>query len=231
MQTYPFNITPAASRTFGATGDLFVYESGQGAGEGADTRIIVKPDSGGEITLRPGQQFRLPTGEKATQWNMRAVDVNGAVTGSVIIGAGEFHDANTLNKVQLDATFANVVTVANTAAERVPVSLDPNQLLQQAGPALAYNVAKKVLIQDNRVAATTTIISAAENQNGVVIEQISGPSSYRVEIRANDALLNVVPTAQVFDRTRIKVPAGQAIVGKHITAGYALEVEMLFTVL
>jgi len=169
MQTYALNLT-SESRSFSSAGDLFVYESGQVAGnESADLRIIVKPDSGGEITLKPGQQFRLPKGESAMQWYVRAATPGNNITGYIIIGAGEFDDANTLNTFKLDGTFTNAVTITNTSAARVPVSLDPKQLLQTEAPVMNFTNSKNGIL----AAGYNLVVTPAENLNGVIIEATS----------------------------------------------------------
>lgn len=185
MQTYALNLTGAASRIFPATADLFVYESGTNGPDG-ELRIIVKPDNGGEITLRPGQRFRLPPGEKASQWMVRAFDGTAPIVGAVIIGSGEFDDANTMNKFTLDASLANNVTVKNTDAERVPVALDPQDILNTSEPIMSYTNSKNVGLI---VSSNTILVSAAENQNGVIIEQLwASTSAATTQINANGGL-------------------------------------------
>ena len=162
MQTYALNLTNGAARSFSTAGDLFVYESGQVDGqEDGDARIIVKPDSGGEITLRAGQQFRLPKGEMASQWFVRPAVDGAPVVGSIIIGAGEFHDANTLNTFKLDGTFTNAVKVTNTEQEPVPVSL-------VGGDTVTYTHS----FADSSKAANEvkTVVAPAANLNGLIVE-------------------------------------------------------------
>lgn len=126
MQTYALKLaTLAQAVQFTLEADRFVYESGATTPEGGDTRIKVKADTGAEIVLRPGQWFRLsPEEGRATRWQVQAFDPVAVIDGAVIIGSGEFGDANTLNKFKLDATFANNVKVTNTGAgEAVPVAI------------------------------------------------------------------------------------------------------------
>jgi hypothetical protein len=178
MQSYVLNLAVGAVRAFDVPADLFVYESGAPTPTTGDTRIKIKPNTGAEIVLRPGQRFRLAPNSDATHWEVSALDPAVAIVGYVIIGAGEFDDANTLNKVTLDATFANQVTVTNTPAARVPVTLDTNQLLKldpnnsisSAAPVMAYTNAKSNISLPASAAAN--LITAAENVNGVIFEQI-----------------------------------------------------------
>jgi hypothetical protein len=174
MESYQINFGPDndSKKNLPASGDLFVYESAAAAST-AETRIRVKPDSGAVIVLRPGQWFRNPN--KVTGWALESFSGVDVITANVVIGYGEFGDANTLNKVTLDATFANVVTVANTPQNRVNVALDPNNVLSTSAPIMAYNLAKNM----NLAAGYNAIATAAENVNGLIFEQVycSGPCS------------------------------------------------------
>lgn len=176
MQSYVLNLAPNGVRAFDVPADLFVYESGAPTPTGGDTRIKVKPNTGAEIVLRPGQRFRLAPNSNATHWEVSALDPAVSLAGYVIIGSGEFDDANTLNKVTLDATFANQVTVTNTAAARVPVNLDPSQTLPVS---IAGNVATTQgtmqfsgSFESSSPSSTAIqVVSAAANVNGVDIKQ------------------------------------------------------------
>lgn len=176
MHSYPLNLAPGAARDFTAQADLFVYESGAVTPDTGDLRIIVKPDTGGEIVLRPGQRFRLAPGATATNWNVKANDAAVTITGNLIIGAGEFDDANTLNTFKLDGTFTNTVKVNNTTAERVPVSLDVAQT-QPVSIVGTVNVAGQTVNythswSDAAIAAQVAqvIIAPSANVNGAYIE-------------------------------------------------------------
>lgn len=227
MQTYALNLTNGSSRSFSTAGDLFVYESGQVAGqEAGDARIIVKPDSGGEITLRAGQQFRLPKGESASQWFVRPAVDGAPVVGSIIIGAGEFHDANTLNTFKLDGTFTNAVKVTNTTAEPVPVAMDQKSM--QERPVMTYNTIKKV---DLAGGLPIPVITAAQNANGVIIESVFVRSvQQQVELLVGGAVV----MAKLFDTpntTRIKVMPGHAIEARMLGSGSTATLDALLTVL
>lgn len=226
METYPINLTPGNGGAYQipATGDLFVYESATTAG---DVRIRVKPDTGGEIILKPGQRFRTP--ERTTMWTIRLVGTD-PVAGFLIIGEGDFDDANTLNKVTLDAQFANNVTVMNSAANRVPVSLDPNQLLQQAGPILAYTNSVKAALLAN---AVTQVIAPSVNVNGIIIEKqifVNGNSVYS---QAKAAMPTGADDGDVLAfgliTERIKIAPGKGVFC--YASGTANTTYMLYTVL
>ncbi|WP_228892545.1 hypothetical protein [Pseudoduganella aquatica] len=184
MQSYPFALDATnPSVTIAVAGDLFVYQKGISTG---NAELSVKSDIGGEVDLIPGQRIRLPG--KPTRWTLKVKDGVSAVTGKIVIGSGEFDDANTLNTFKLDGTFSNTVkvsntpaealpvtfgaiTVGNTSANRVPVALDPNLALNIAsGSTVAYT---HKYISNASSAANTPIelLTAATNVNGVVLEK------------------------------------------------------------
>lgn len=189
MQTYPLALVAGgAATTVQVEADLFVYESGTATPANGDARIAVKSDNGAEIVLRPGQRFRTP--ERATRWTISAYDKTSAIAGFIIIGSGEFDDANTKNVFTLDATFANTVKVTNTPAEavpvalpaaaeikinntaasRVPVTLDPAQVLNIAGSTVQYT--HSFVDISTSAQAATQIFSAAQNPNGAFLELV-----------------------------------------------------------
>lgn len=109
MQSYPINLTAATPATsINIQGDNFVYESCSSLID--EQRIIVKPEVGNEIVLRPGQQFRLT--QQSGCWFVRSYDGTSAIAGIVIIGSGEFYDSNTKNTFKFDST-SGAVPVQN----------------------------------------------------------------------------------------------------------------------
>jgi hypothetical protein len=199
MQTYPLKLSPTKdTEILHVQADLFVYESGDASV--GDTRIKVKPENGAEIVLRPGQRFRIV--DTAQRWIVSLFDTAADLTANIIIGSGEFDDANTLNTFKLDATFANNVKVTNAGAgqaipitapaslpvsvqggplpvsiqnlsleiandsgNRLPVTLDPNQVLNTMGNSVAYTTSYA-----STVASVTNtaiqLLSPAANVNG-----------------------------------------------------------------
>jgi len=232
MQTYSLNLSNGASRSFSTDGDLFVYESGQVAGDDkASARIIVKPDSGGEITLRPGQQFRLPKGSSAMQWYVRAVEGSGDITGFIIIGAGEFDDANTLNTFKLDGTFTNAVKVTNTDVERVPVSLDSNQSIKTEAAPMSFTSYRNLYVSAGNV---SPLILPAQNVNGVIIESLyaSAKTTFLAQrgtpVTSNDgAIIDVfLDGTSGPRRARIALAPGM---GLYASAAAAADTSLLYT--
>lgn len=174
MQSQKFNLVPGAVSGVQILGDLFVYESGASAGSSA---LLVKPENGNEIVLKPGQQFRAT--EKAGRWFIRADDGVSAITGTVIIGEGEFFDSNTTNTFKLDGTFTNTVKVSNTTAERVPVTADITQTIpvsiagevQVAGALVNYtNSFSNKAVGTINVIDKYEVFSPAQNVNGAIVE-------------------------------------------------------------
>lgn len=180
--------------TLPTAGDLFVYESA--ANQMAETRVRVRPDNGGEVILRPGQQFRAQS--PAERWNVRSYSGVENIDGFFIIGRGGFADSNTKNTVTLDASFANMVTVTNSPANRVPVSVDVTQTMpvsmvgevevkNDAGNPLAVSITGVGQVQENLIAytgclnvantafTTTTVmqqvVAPAANVNGIIINR------------------------------------------------------------
>lgn len=182
MQTYPFKVDGnALTATFNTNANLFVYESASGQNDvGAEVRIVVKPDHGAEIVLRPGQRFRLGDAQRANTWTLRAYADGTAIDGFIILGSGEFDDANTKNVFTLDATFANTVKVTNTDAERVPVgldpavrvpvALDPNQMLQIAPTDTTMAYTGSYADSTPSTATAVKLIDPATNVNGAFVE-------------------------------------------------------------
>lgn len=202
MQSYPINLAAGAAQTYSVSARRFVYESGKTAQEGGDARIIVKPDNGGEVALRPGQSFGLAPNEIASNWYVRAAG-DGAITGSVIIGSGEFED----NSLKVDATSGAIVVrpeggfkIMNDSTERVPVSLNLAQRLPVAlAPETEQAIKEYPIVSytESRVAkrpaqaVPVALFTAAENIRGVIIEQ------YNTVGTTNNALIAkaTAPTA------------------------------------
>lgn len=157
MQTYNFSLAAAASRNIPATGDLIVYESGTAAGAG-DAHITIKPDFGDEIVLKPGQGVRFK--QTATAFFIKVTDGASSVAGALVIGDGEFFDSNTNNKFTLDASFANNVTVMNTASNPVQITA-ASMAYTNSYASTAASVANTAI----------QMLAAATNVNGVVLNK------------------------------------------------------------
>ena len=178
MQSYPLNLGAGAAQTYTTAARRFVYESGKTVPEGADARIIVKPDNGNEITLRPGQSVGLDPGVIAATWFVRGLDSSKPIVGTVIIGSGEFEDSS----LKFDSTSGaiNVVPavpfqIGNTAANRVPVALDPaTEKALKEYPIMSYTHSRKAMLRlANGFITPGVLVSALENVRGVIVEDAS----------------------------------------------------------
>jgi hypothetical protein len=242
MQTYNYKFDPTTNNNSMAvqvSADLFVYESGRATVDNVSPAVLVKPDNGAEIVLRPGQRFRLAPGSTAQTWNVRPVDPAAVIQAAFVIGSGEFDDANTLNKFTFDTgSGALPMLIKNTTADRVPVVLDP---ALNTIPLMAYTTARNTNIAAG--VYNQVLVTAAENLNGLVIEQMTAmaatvdiyahpsPPPANAGFNAAAAYLNNVPAVYgKFERTRIKVPAGHAVWAVNAQGG-ANEVRSLFTFL
>lgn len=171
MQSYPLNLAPGNSTAFQTKATRFVYEAGASVPVGGDSRLVVKPDNGNEIVLRGGQSFKLPEGQEAAIWNVKAYDSTQTVTGNIIIGSGEFED----NSFKIDANSGAVPVipqggwvVANDVAHRVPVTLDTTQIIRVGSPIMKFTDS----FYQNAyafMAGATKLIDPAKNVNGIVL--------------------------------------------------------------
>lgn len=168
MQSRTINTNLAgASITIPCTGSGFWFESGTSTT--SNSYIIVKPDTGAEFRIKPGQSVKDPKVQVST-WTVHAEDPAAIITGNIIIGNGDFNDDNVSNTFKLDATFANTVNVTNTAAQRVPVSLDPAQVLNIPGAIVAYT--NSHISAGSSVTNTAIqILAAAANVNGAILNK------------------------------------------------------------
>jgi hypothetical protein len=141
MQSYPLVLSAAApTAVFQADADLFVYESAMTA-IGGDSHIIVKPESGSEIALKPGQRVRVAPSDRAKTWYVRSADGVTAITGTIVLGSGSFEDSNTSNLVTLSAS-----SVLNSAA--LPVQKQALATLTQFAPVTINAGAAQALVSD-----------------------------------------------------------------------------------
>jgi len=246
MQSYAINLAAGAAQTYTSAARRFVYESGATVPQGGDSRIIVKPANGNEIMLRPGQGFGLDEGQLAATWYVRGVDPTVPIVGTIIIGSGDFAD----NSLKIDATSGAVSVIpavpfqiGNTAANRVPVALDPaTEKAIQEYPLMSYTHSRTFNLGPN---LNAPLVTAAENINGVIIE--SGMSLTTVVEKAVRLLVNptspvseidgdiIVPfiTSQMTVNPsvrRVKVAAGKAVWARNVT-GQTFNSTFLLTIL
>jgi hypothetical protein len=178
MQANNINITPGNTQTLPCVGTGFWFESGTSST--TNPYIVVKPDTGAEIVLKPGQHFQdaaAPTGT----WRIYALDPTAAITGRVIIGNGEFGDSNISNTFKLDGTFTNSVNVNNTTAAPanvaivgvttatpLPVVIPGTVKTAQGAMTYTNSFASQAVMSNNGV---LNILPAASNVNGAILNQ------------------------------------------------------------
>lgn len=166
MQSYLLQITANGSRTFSVDGVMFVYESGAGVPGTGDDRIVVKPDNGAEMVLRPGQRVRNT--QRTQNWYVRPYDPNVGITGAVVIGNGDFGDAAIGKFFRLDGAFQNNVTINNTPANRIPITIDEGQIQKISGGIVSYTNSFSYNLPTGAGSAVK-VLDAAANVNGVII--------------------------------------------------------------
>lgn len=235
MQSYNLRVSPGGgAQSINGSARRFVYESGKTDPEGADSRIVVKPDNGNEIVLRPGQSIGLEPGAMASVWYIRALDPALTIVGSVIIGSGEFED----NSLKVDATSGAItVVVSNSDANRVPVELDAaTQKILSEEDVITYtgHKVKTGIIADGNV---VEMLTPAENVNGVIIEKIwtNGGGRLRAATSSGAAATGLLLSARMEVEyqywKRIRVPAGQGIYLHANVANNTTDIGFLFTAL
>jgi len=162
------------------------YESATGIG---NPRIIVSPEVGGDIELKPGQRVKMT--EMSKSWRVRSLTPISTISAKILIGSGEFEDNSSL--VTLDATFANQVTVMNPSLP-VTISGGDVEIKNDAGnpiPATITNtpsvtISGTATVQENLLSITggvahtakaqfngTTIITNVANTNGITIHSLT----------------------------------------------------------
>lgn len=161
-QNISFSATQKTN-TFSIVGDGFWYIDATAA-DGVDTSIKITTKGGGTIPLKPGQHFRLA--DQCDSWTIASMTGAEVFTGNIIIGNGDFGDSNISNKVVLDASFANNVTVMNTGANPVPVSGSVNTV--QGAMTYTHSFASE---GDTQNASPLTVLAPAENVNGVTVKK------------------------------------------------------------
>lgn len=203
LQYYDFQLAASQSATqeISAQGRYIYYYSGTtplisgggAAGLAAAGNQAIKITSGGtgnSLLLLPGQSYRLPDSEKVpNSWKVTNLLGAEVITGRLLVGEGEFVDSNTNNIFKLDATFANNVTVNNTTANRVPVTLDTTQILNVAGNTVQYT---NSFSNASILALTAQVIfSPAANVNGAYVEFIEVGLSNGI-VLSDSQIINII---------------------------------------
>jgi hypothetical protein len=160
------------------TGTTPLITAGTALASSRNQAIRVRPFAGGQdIELVPGQGYEISPDEKSpVAWRVSNSNQVETISGQLMIGDGKFIDNNTSNTIRLDATLANNVTVMNTVASRVPVTLDVTQQLR-LDPAYPLTIAGNTVQYTNAFAdngtgavTATVVFTPAANVNGAYVE-------------------------------------------------------------
>ncbi len=113
MQHFDITLPPNTSRELHIQGD-YVYFL-EGSAGGADSTITLRSISGSDTTLlKPGQAFRLGTGDETVRWIIGNHKGEGTIAGRLLMGSGEFFDNRISGSVEvIDGGKAR--TLANSA--------------------------------------------------------------------------------------------------------------------
>ncbi len=175
MQRYPLSLDAGNNygRVIQFQGNGFWFVNGDPEIEDADTHIVLRPDTGDEVYLKPGQSVRL--NKLATTWNISSL-AGGGITGEIIIGNGDFADSNTTNSVSIESVVGTVpvsgpdgdpvVVEIDTTSGAVAVALEPGASVTESPITITNSHAATGNIGAN---TSTAILLPAANVNGVVL--------------------------------------------------------------
>lgn len=202
MQNLPLKLSATNTATvLQVAGNGFWYESATGSPE---LRIIITPEYGSDLVLRPGQSVRL--GKNIGTWTVRSYDNSATINGNIIIGSGEFSDNNTTvanvsGSVTVNSgniTVGGSVTVANAVGSPVPVDVRNGQveITNDTGNPLP-------------VSGSVTVAGAASPSHAAL----------NVAVRQRDAITNGVTSATVATtgNQTLLTTTGNGIILKSVT--------------
>lgn len=238
MQSYPLNLTAAVFATsFANDADLFVYES---SASPAEARIIVKPENGSEIILKPGQSFRIKG--NCSRWFVRSFDGVSTILGNVIIGSGYFLDNGVVGTVSIldggkSRTLAGMAFAVATAAPSVAAQFATVQIWNPVGNAKRVVVEKIYISSANsglvKMGWNTAANAALNSINSKLAGGAVASSSFSATTLAGNPTgfqfsgqLNVVAnqTLVIELREPIILPPGFGFSVQQIAAAYDLNV-------
>lgn len=137
MQLYDITIAANTTRQLDAPGSYFYYYAGSAGG--ADSTITLRGLSSGlRLILKPGQAFRLPTGQKETAWVMTNYANTATIIGSVLVGDGDVTDNRVTGSVEVvdggkNRTLAKTAFMVGGSRLGVAAQYTFLQLWNQAG--------------------------------------------------------------------------------------------------
>jgi hypothetical protein len=100
MQLYDITIAANTTRQLDAPGSYFYYYAGSAGG--ADSTITLRGVSSGlRLILKPGQAFRLPSGDVETSWILTNYANAATIIGTVLVGDGDITDNRITGNVEV----------------------------------------------------------------------------------------------------------------------------------
>lgn len=100
MQVFDINQAPGAVRLIDQLADYIYFLNGSAGG--ADTTIMVRPESGGDaVYLQPGQAYKFNSGEAASRWSITNLKGQGTIVGQLLFSVGEFTDNRVSGSVEV----------------------------------------------------------------------------------------------------------------------------------
>lgn len=143
MQYYDINLPINSAQDVGAQGRYIYYYSGS-TPSALDNTIIVKAgNSGSSMYLKPGQSLRMDDKEKEPgNWRLTQKSNLEIITGVLLIGSGEFRDANLVGTIS-----AGAMTVSNSDAAAVPMRHQNLSTVTNIG-AVSIGIVETALVSD-----------------------------------------------------------------------------------
>lgn len=100
MQVFDINLAPGAVRLVDQLADYIYFLNGSAGG--ADTTIVIRPETGGDaVYLRPGQAYKFNLGEAAARWSISNLKGEGAIVGQLLFSVGTFTDNRVSGSVEV----------------------------------------------------------------------------------------------------------------------------------
>lgn len=213
MQTHPLNLTAATPATsINISGRAFRYIDGSSLG---NARIVVKPENGNEMELKPGQGFKLT--DEVGRWFVKSFDGVSAITGTLNIGSGDFEDNNVLLSGTTNANILNQPTVNLAAGTKVQEEIIAYTGSYVGADNTGLNVAQQIVSEATNVNGVT-ILSAGIEERPAATENaafIAKAGAAPASLAEGDVLLFCKGQANNPDTERLagrlRVPAGRAI--------------------
>lgn len=189
MQYYPLILTAEKNaEIIHATGAGFWYESVSALA--GDSRIVLKPEMGNEVVLKPGQSVKLT--QEVGRWFVRSFSGSAAITASIIVGSGEFQDNNatisapvSVNNFPATQQVSGNVSIAGGEVEIKNDAGNPIPVTISAEIEVKNDTGNPLTVQENLITSTASylyssgggilnnvaqqIVAPADNTAGIII--------------------------------------------------------------